>query len=48
MSADVIDVYVEVIQGIKVDSAGVMNIDDVWSFVNKTQSSGCFDPWLVL
>jgi len=35
VSAGIVDVYVEIIQGIKVASAGVMDIDNVWSFIDK-------------
>jgi hypothetical protein len=36
MGAGVVDIGTEVIQGIKVANTGVMNIDDIWSFVYKT------------
>jgi hypothetical protein len=35
VSAGIVDIYVVVVQSIKVAGAGVMDIDDVWSFIDK-------------
>jgi hypothetical protein len=38
----------KVVQSIKASSARVVDIDDVWSFVDKAQSPIRLDPWLIL
>ena len=39
---------IKVVQSIKVSSARVVDIDDVWGFVDKAQSPIRLDPWLIL
>lgn len=39
---------IEIFQSIKVPRARVVDVDDVWSLIDKAQSPIRLDPWLIL